>query len=239
MKKAIIIGASSGIGKELARTLARDAYRVGITGRRESFLAALKNEAPDSFLPQVLDVSDTETCISQLDALVDRLGGLDLLVICAGTGEINDDLLFEIERETIATNVLGFTCVADWAFRYFRRQALGGHLVTVTSVGGLRGNRRAPAYGATKAFQINYSEALRQLGLRSNPRIFVTDIRPGLVDTAMAKGEGLFWVMPVKKTVAQMYRAIKRKRKVVYVTRRWGFMAALSRHMPRFIVDSL
>ncbi len=63
MKKAII-GASSGIGKELARTLARDAYRVGITGRRESFLAALKNEAPDSFLPQVLDVSDTETCIS-------------------------------------------------------------------------------------------------------------------------------------------------------------------------------
>ncbi len=74
------------------------------------------------------------------------------MVICAGTGEINDDLLFEIERETIATNVLGFTCVADWVFRYFRRQALGGHLVTVTSVGGLRGNRRAPRLRSHKSF---------------------------------------------------------------------------------------
>jgi short-subunit dehydrogenase len=62
-------------------------------------------------------------------------------------------------------------------------------------VAGIRGSRQAPSYNATKSYQINYLEGLRQ---KSRKSIFVTDIRPGLVDTDMAKGEGLFWVMPVE-----------------------------------------
>jgi short-subunit dehydrogenase len=69
--------------------------------------------------------------------------------------------------------------------------------------------------------------------------IFVTDIRPGLVDTQMAKGEGLFWVMPLEKAVGQMFKSIVAKKKVVYVTKRWRLIAALLKLLPRAVYDRL
>lgn len=70
----------------------------------------------------------------------------------------------------------------------------------------------APAYSATKAYQINYMETLRKKAFKSGGHITVTDIRPGLVDTAMAKGDGLFWVMPVNKVANQIISAIRKKK---------------------------
>jgi short-subunit dehydrogenase len=67
----------------------------------------------------------------------------------------------------------------------------------------------------------------------------VTDIRPGLVDTEMAKGEGLFWVMPVEKAVRQIFQSIIDKKKVAYVTRRWGLIATILKQIPRPIYDRL
>ena len=119
------------------------------------------------------------------------MNGLDLLVLSSGIGELNMDLDFLIEKQTIGTNVVGFTCICDWAFTYFAQQQ-SGHLTAITSVAGLRGSRYAPAYNATKAYQINYLEALRQKAASLQKNLFITDIRPGFVDTAMAKGEGLF-----------------------------------------------
>ena len=113
----------------------------------------------------------------------------------------------------------------------FERQR-GGHLVVISSVGGLRGSGAAPAYNASKAYQINYAEGLRQWVAKSGLPVTITDIRPGLVDTAMAKGEGLFWVQPVAKTVRQILRAVERRRHVAVVTRRWRIAAWLLRHLP-------
>ena len=107
-----------------------------------------------------------------------------------------------------------------------------GHLVAITSVGGLRGEPMAPAYSATKAFQINYMEALRKKAFKSGSHIAVTDIRPGLVDTAMAKGEGLFWVMPVEKVARQIIDAIRKRKSQAYVTKRWHIIAIINRHLP-------
>ena len=104
---------------------------------------------------------------------------------------------------------------------------------------GLRGSKQAPSYNASKSYQINYLEGIRQRATKSEKPIFITDIRPGLVDTKMAKGEGLFWVMPVGKVVTQIFKAIKRKKKVVYVTKRWGFMGRLFKVLPRFIYDKM
>lgn len=238
MKRAVIVGATTGIGRGLAELLLRHQYRVGITGRRESLLRELELEYPGTCIASVFDVRDSEAVIPRLDELVTALGGLDLLVISAGTGEINHDLAFEIERETIETNITGFTCVANWAFNHFGRQG-HGHLVAISSVGGLRGSREAPAYNASKAYQINYLEGLRQKAARLNKAVYVTDIRPGLIDTAMAKGDGLFWVMPLDKAVRQIFRAIIRKRKVAYVTRRWRVIAFLLKRIPRFVYDRL
>ncbi|MGL4368184.1 MAG: SDR family NAD(P)-dependent oxidoreductase [Spirochaetota bacterium] len=238
MKKAIIIGATSGIGKELAGMLADDGYRVGITGRRKALLEKLQAEYPERCIIESFDAADTGSVPAHLDSLAQKLDGLDLLIISAGTGDINADLDFSIEKKTIDTNVSAFTAVADWAFTYFERQKRG-HLAAITSIGGLRGSREAPAYSASKAYQINYMEGLRQKAAKSGLPLHITDIRPGLVNTAMAKGEGLFWVEDVKKVSRQIYRAIKKEKKIVYVTRRWGVIALIMRKMPNRIFDRL
>jgi short-subunit dehydrogenase len=232
MKKVIIIGSTSGIGKGLAQIFAANHYKVGITGRRKELLLELKDENPDAYLTKVLDVTDTVSSIEQLEELTNELGGLDILVISSGIGEINISLDFEIEKQTIDANILGFTSIADWAFNYFQKQQTG-HLVLISSIGGLRGSSQAPAYNASKAYQINYTEGLQQKATKLKLPILITDIRPGLVDTKMAKGEGLFWVMPLEKAVYQMYKAIVNKRNVVYVTKRWRIIALLLKLIPR------
>ncbi|MBY0244722.1 MAG: SDR family NAD(P)-dependent oxidoreductase [Sphingobacteriaceae bacterium] len=238
MKKAIIIGATSGIGKGLAKILADYNYKVGITGRRTELLEELKSQNPNSYCIRTFDITDNKIIVENLETLTNELGGLDLLIISSGTGDLNEKLEFAIEKQTIETNVTGFTCIANWTFNYFEKQKTG-HLVAISSVGGLRGSRIAPAYNATKAYQINYLEGLRQKATKLKEPIFVTDIRPGLVDTEMAKGEGLFWVMPVEKTVRQIYKAIIRKKKVAYVTKRWRLIATILKRIPRPIYDKM
>ena len=238
MKKAIIIGATSGIGKALAKTLINDNYKVGIIGRRTNLLDELKSESPENYCIKTLDVTDTEKTAETIEKLVAELGGLDLLVISSGTGDINKSLDFKIEKRTIDVNVTGFTCIADWAFNFFEKQKYG-HLVVITSIAGLRGEWGAPSYNATKAYQINYTEALRKKAKKTKMQIFVTDIRPGFVDTDMAKDEGLFWVASVDKAVRQIYNAIKKRKKVKYITKRWSFAAMILKLLPNFIYDKI
>jgi short-subunit dehydrogenase len=236
MKRAVIIGATSGIGKCIAQKLIKEHYIVGITGRRKDLLDALTHQEPDCFFPQVLDIRNTESLVESIEDLVLHIGGLDLLILSSGTGDLNDELTFDIEKNTIETNVLGFTCIVTWAFNYFQNQKKG-HLVVISSVGGLRGSRAAPAYNATKAYQINYLEGLRQKVNKLNIEMLITDVRPGFVDTAMAKGDGQFWVAPIEKASNQILNAIKRKRKIVYVTKRWRIIGLILKMMPRIIYD--
>ena len=238
MKNAIIIGASSGIGKGLAKLLVNNNYKVGITGRRTELLEKLKLENPDSYFIKSFDIIDTKITVEKLEELASDIGGLDVLVINSGVADLNEDLDFEIEKRTIDTNAIGFTCISNWAFNCFEKQKFG-HLVAITSVGGLRGSRQAPSYNATKAYQINYLEALRQKATKLRIPIFITDIRPGFVNTAMAKGERQFWVSTIDKATRQIYNAVKRKKKIVYVTKRWRLIATILKWMPRQIYDRM
>jgi short-subunit dehydrogenase len=191
MKKAIIIGATSGIGKALAEILLRENYMVGVTGRREALLASLQEPDSSRVFIKKMDVQDVSAIELICDELVNQMGGLDLLIISAGIGEENKALNFDIENNVIKTNIQGFTCVADWAMRYFKNQGYG-HLLNISSIAGIIGNGSAPSYNATKAYQINYLEGLRLNAKKYGSGIIVTDVRPGFVDTAMAKGKGLF-----------------------------------------------
>jgi len=235
MTKAIIIGATSGIGRGLATLLSKDDYIVGATGRRISLLEELKTEHPSILIKQ-MDVTDCENAIQELKQLIAETGGLDLLVLSSGAGFINIDLDFEKEKVATETNVSGWTCIVDYVYKYFEKQK-SGHLVAISSIAGLRGSRFAPAYGASKAYQMNYLEGLRQKAGSSKIPIVVTDVRPGFVDTAMAQGEGIFWVAPVEKACKQIYKAIRRKRKVVYVTNRWRLAAFVFRIIPRWLYE--
>lgn len=231
MKKILIIGATSGIGRRLAELYAKEDCRIGITGRRENLLKEICALDKDKLFYQVCDITHTESTLSSLEALVKEIGGMDLLIISAGTGELNPQLSYLLERPTLLTNIIGFTNIADWGFRYFEQQK-GGHLINISSVGGTRGSGIAPAYNASKAYQINYMEGLRQKAAKLPFPIYTTDIRPGFVDTAMAKGEGLFWVTPVEKAAKQIKKAISSKKKIAYISKRWKYVAAVFRLIP-------
>lgn len=220
MQRIVIIGGTSGIGRALASIYLEAGNRVGIAGRRLNLLEEMKNIHPEHTCTKQIDVCDLDTLFFRLEELVAQLGGMDLLIISSGTGELNPSLDFEQERPTIETNVLGFTAVADWGYRYFEQQG-SGHMAAMTSLGALTGEGTAPAYGASKAYQVIYLDALRNRASKSKARIAITDIRPGFVNTDMAKGDGLFWVAPVDKAARQIEAAIRRRRNVAYITKRW------------------
>ena len=235
MRKAIVIGATSGIGKSISEILIQNGYAVGVTGRRLEMLQSLKEKYPKQMCYSQMDVQELSSIESICNKLVHQLGGLDLLIISAGIGDENKMLDFAIENKVIKTNIQGFTCVADWGMNYFKKQGYG-HLVNISSIAGLMGNGEAPSYNATKAFQINYLEVLRLNADKSGAEIIVTDIRPGYVDTDMAKGDGMFWVAPVEKAAQQIFTAIKRKKKVVYISKRWRIIGLLLKIIPYSIL---
>ena len=238
MRKAIVIGATSGIGKSISEILIQNGYAVGVTGRRLEMLQSLKEKYPKQMCYSQMDVQELSSIESICNKLVHQLGGLDLLIISAGIGDENKMLDFAIEKKVIKTNIQGFTCVADWGMNYFKKQG-HGHLVNISSIAGLMGNGEAPSYNATKAFQINYLEGLRLNADKSGAEIIVTDIRPGYVDTDMAKGDGMFWVAPVEKAAQQIFTAIKRKKKVVYITKRWRIIGIILKIMPYSLLRKL
>ena len=227
----VIIGATSGIGKALFEKYANENNRIGIIGRRAHLLDELYQKYPSKTIPTKADITNLEEIERAIKTLHEVLGHIDLAIVCAGTGDINATLEYSIERPAIDTNIVSWTFVIDMLYHILEQQG-HGHLVAITSVGGLRGEAMAPAYSATKAYQINYMEALCKKAYKSRKQIAVTDIRPGLVDTAMAKGEGLFWVMPVEKVANQIITAIRKKKSKAYVTKRWHILAITNKILP-------
>lgn len=238
MKKAIIIGASSGIGRELAEVLSRNGYAVGLTGRRVELLTALQSELATESYVKTMDISQTDEAIARLTELIGEMNGVDLIVISAGVGFINSEFEWKKEKTTLETNVLGFAAMANVAVKHFiERRA--GHLVGISSIAALRGAADAPAYNASKAFVSNYLEGLRKKCFKLKLPIVVTDIKPGFVDTAMAQGENLFWVAPPEKAAEQIYNAIKSRRTHAYITKRWRAVALLLKSMPSCIYNKM
>ena len=227
----IIIGATSGIGKALYEKYATDGNRIGIVGRRTHLLDELQQQNPECTITATADITKQDEVERAIHDFTKELGHVDLAIVCSGTGEINPTLDYALERPTLDTNVMGWTYVIDTLFHLFEQQA-HGHLVAITSAGGLRGEPMAPAYSATKAYQINYMEALRKKAFKASGKVIVTDIRPGLVNTTMAKGEGLFWVMPVEKVASQICAAIRKRKSKAYVTKRWHVLAIINKNLP-------
>ncbi|MEO5684577.1 MAG: SDR family NAD(P)-dependent oxidoreductase [Chitinophagaceae bacterium] len=232
-KKVIIVGASSGIGKELAILYARAGCRLGITGRRAALLDEIKSNFPAQVETAVFDVMGQEN-ILQLEKLIQQLGGLDLFIYNAGYGDISKSLDWKIDKQTVLTNVNGFTEMACYAWHYFAKQG-HGQIAATSSIAAITGNHFAPAYSASKAFMSNYMEGLYIKARKNKLPITVTDIQPGFVKTPLAKGPGRFWEATAGKAALQMMQAIEAKKFRVYITKRWWLIAQLLKILPGWL----
>ena len=234
MKRAIVIGASSGIGREVARLLISEGWTVGVAARREAMLQDLGATAI-----ACIDVT-AEDATQRLRRLIEDLGGMDLFFYASGIGHQNRQLREDIEISTMQTNGLGFTRMIGEAYRYFaeRQDQDGtkewGHIAAITSIAGTKGLGPAPAYSATKAMQNVYLQALEQQAHQRGLRIRFTDIRPGFVDTALLKGDFRYPMMLQPKNVArEIVSAIKAHDHIRVIDWRYRLLTAFWRRIPR------
>jgi len=239
MKTAIVFGATSGIGKVLTEILVKEGYKVAITGRRLEKLEELKQQYPNQIEIYQNDIQQVDEVERIFHEIVQEFETIDLIVQSSGVGYINPKLEWEKEIETIKTNVVGVTKLYDLSYNLFREQNYG-HLVGITSIASIRGNRGAPAYFASKAYQKAYLESLyiKTKTIKSK-QVFITDIRPGFVDTNMALGDGIFWMVSLDKACKQIYSAIKKKKRVAYISKRWAIIAFVLKIAPAWLLKKM
>lgn len=237
MKRAVIIGATSGIGHEVANVLLLHGWNIGVAGRRKSALDAFQTIAPDRIRTEVMDVTQTDAP-EKLQQLIEKLGGMDLFLLSSGVGHQNMELDPTIELDTASTNVEGFTRMVNAAFHYFRKQNRG-HLAIISSIAGTKGLGVAPAYSATKRYQNTYIDALDQLAHLQKLNIRFTDIRPGFVDTDLLKDGNYPMLMNARETAIKIVKALEHKRRVVIIDWRYAVLVFFWRMIPRWLWNKL
>ncbi len=227
--KAIVIGASSGIGLEVAKLLIEEGWTVGVAARRVELLQGIGATALER-----IDVTANEAP-DALQRLIEKTRGMDLFFYASGIGRQNRELKEDIELATMQTNGVGFTRMIGEAYRYFVSHG-GGHIAAITSIAGTKGLGPAPSYSATKAMQNVYLQALEQQAMSRGLNIRFTDIRPGFVDTALLSGDLHYPMMLQPGAVAkEIVKAIKHKRHICVIDWKYRMMTALWRRIPRWL----
>ena len=234
MKQAIIVGASSGLGWELAIQLADKGYQLGVMGRREALLNKLVEKLPGTHFIQSTDVSNAEQSQTELEELIARMGDVELIVLSSGVGLFENKLEWAAEREMIDVNVRGFAALTIIAMEHFTRRG-AGHLAGISSMAAHIFGAKTVTYHATKAFVSNYLAGMRQRAIRSGLPITITTIEPGFIKTPMVHGNPL-WMAPVEKGVTQMVAGLLKKKNHIYITKRWRYVAFVADLMPHWLL---
>ena len=233
-KKVIIIGATSGIGREVALIYIAQGWKVGVAGRREAELESLRAEYPEQVYAQTLDVTQ-EDAPEKLHALIEQVGGMDVFLLSSGIGKQNPTLETGLELATAATNVEGFIRMTNAAFHHFEQQG-HGHLAVISSIAGTKGLGAAPAYSATKGFQNIYMDALDQLARMKKLNIQFTDIRPGFVATPLLNNQKKYPMLMEAPIVAlDIVSAIEKKKRVAIIDWKFRLLVGFWRLIPKWI----
>ena len=236
-KRIVIMGATSGIGLEVARLFHRDGHPVAIAGRRQENLQNISAELGNCPYAQI-DVTDPNAP-ALLQELIGQLGGMDIYLHVSGIGKQNRQLDTTIELSTVETNAMGFTRMINHAWHYFRTQG-GGHIAAVTSIAGTKGMGAAPSYSATKRYCNTYLQALAQLAGMQGLKIRFTDIRPGFVDTELLSKDFHYpMLMQTEKVAHAIVRGILSQKRVITIDWRFRILVLLWRMIPSCIWERL
>ena len=241
--RAIVVGASSGIGAAVARQLAADGATIGLVARRVAQLEVVKADveaAGGSAIVVPHDVTDYDTVAGAFDALVSELGGLDLIVYAAGVMPSVDEheYPFDKDRQMVEVNLLGAMAWLNPAAAYMEA-ARSGAIVGISSIAGARGRRGNPGYGASKAALTTWLEGLRNKADRYGVR--VVTVMPGFVDTDMFRSAGLEGTPPGLSPISaeacarQILTMASKGSCSGYVPRRWGLVAAIISAIPSWL----
>lgn len=238
MRKIIIVGATSGLGRGVAELFIQNGWQVGIAGRRIQLLEEIQKLAPNQVSIQRIDVQEPNAHNDLLE-LVEKVGGMDYYFHVAGIGFQNEALDTKIEIQTTQTNVTGFVNLIDTAFNYMKTHQ-GGHIGAISSIAGTKGLGTAPAYSATKRFNYTYIQALAQLSKMTQAKVTFSDIRPGFVDTALLNSEK-HYPMLMKSNYASkiIYKALIHKKRIKIIDWKYTILVALWRCIPRILWERL
>jgi len=243
-QRAIVVGASSGIGEEIARQLAADGAAVALVGRRtaelERVAAVLRAGGAKQVLVATHDVTEAMSIAGCFTALVAGLGGLDLLVYAAGIIHVPQESEYDLaaDRAQMEVNVLGAMAWTSLAAARFEA-ARAGTIVGISSIAGERGRRSMPAYTTSKAALSTWLEALRNRVTCYG--VNVVTVKPGFVDTAMTKHLARKPMMiPVDDAARRILATARRGgSRTAFVPGLWGPIALVLRHIPSFLFRKL
>lgn len=236
-KKAIIVGATSGIGYEVMKVLTAKGWEVGIAGRRHNILMEIQRTNLNVIATQCIDVTK-DNAADKLQTLIGKMGGIDLYFHSSGIGYQNPKLDVEKELSTVETNALGFTRMALVAFKYFEQHPeREGQIAAISSIAGTKGLGAAPAYSASKRFVNHYLECLQQLAhLKGLKHLTISDIRPGFVKTPLLRDGGNYPLQLDATDVAkEIVKKLERKKTIITVDWRYRILVAFWRLIPRWI----
>ena len=219
MKRIVIVGATSGIGLEVARSAsAQDGGSEPPDAAREA-LEALRSEAPGQVETETIDITRDDAPRYLCRARPDELGGMEIYFHASGIGSPVPRCA-DIGTGTPANNGEGFVRMVTAAFGHFRSHG-GGRIAVISSIAGTKGLGSAPAYSATKRMQNTYIDALAQLSRMENCGIRFTDIRPGFVATPLLSGDGRYpMLMRTEKVAARIMHVLRHPRRRVVIDRR-------------------
>ncbi len=238
MKKAIIIGATSGIGQAVMLELTRRGWEVGIACRRQEQLIELQRTNLNVIATQRIDITHPDAA-DQLHTLIGKMGGdIDLYFHSSGIGYQNPSLDIEKELRTVETNALGFTRMVTAAYHYFlQHPERQGHIAVISSIAGTRPLGAAPAYSATKRYINHYMDCLRQLlHIQGVRHLCLTDIRPGFVRTPLLTDGGNYPMqLDVNQVAKEIVDGLERRKSVITVDWKYRLLVFFWRLIPRFI----
>lgn len=219
------MGASSGIGAELARIYLSQGHEVACAARSVDKIGSCTAKA-------AIDVT-SPPAPGLLKELIGQLGGMDLYIHVAGIGYDNPSLLPDRDAAIAETNCVGFARMISTAFNWFAACGHRGHIAAITSVAGTKGIGGMEAYSASKHFDWTYLQGLRQRAVTSRLPIDITDIRPGWTRTPLLKQSQRYpLLMDPQKVCRAIVRAIARRRRHAVINRRWALLQILWHLIP-------